>query len=116
MLKTTPTKTVHMTEEIDNELCEQVELVLMTEELDKHQIFVAEASKSAVLDTACTKTVAGVTWFNNFVETLTPQRLAQMEILTSNTSFKFGDGRKSNGNEESHHSCHHCIKGLQDRG
>ena len=66
---------VHITEEIDNELCEQVELVLITEELDKHKIFVAEASKSAVLDTACTKTVAGVTWFNNFVETLTHKDL-----------------------------------------
>ena len=31
----------------------------MTEDLDKNTIFVVETSKSAAIDTACTKTVAG---------------------------------------------------------
>ena len=36
---------------------EEINIVLITEEIDKNEIFTAEASKLAVVDTACTKTV-----------------------------------------------------------
>ena len=44
---------------------EECELVLLAKEPDKFQIFVAQAAKSAVGDTACTKTVGGLHWFNS---------------------------------------------------
>ena len=54
----------------------------------------AEASKSAIIDTACTKTVAGEKLFKNYTSNLAEK--ARKEILTypSNTSLTFGDGRK----------------------
>ena len=41
---------------------EECESVLLEKEPDKFQIFVAEAAKSAVADTACTKTVGSLHW------------------------------------------------------
>ena len=49
----------------DDDNSEEINIVLITEEDDKSEIFVAEASKSAVIDTACTKTLAGEKWFKN---------------------------------------------------
>ena len=46
----------------DNDLLEEASIVLITENLLKPEIFVAVASKSAVIDTSCTKTVAGKQW------------------------------------------------------
>ena len=54
--------------EYDVDKYEEVNIVLMTEDLDKNESFVVEASKSAVIDTACTKTVAGEKWFSNFLK------------------------------------------------
>ena len=59
-----------------------------------------EHCESAVIDTGCTKTVAGQIWFENFKSNLTENTLKETETFPSNTSFKFGDGRKvksSNG-------------------
>ena len=43
----------------DDDSSEEINIVLITEEDDISEIFVAEASKSVVTDTACTKTMAG---------------------------------------------------------
>ena len=53
--------TVGVVEEVESveDEFEEINVVLMTEEVDKNEIFVAEASKAAVVDTACTKTVTG---------------------------------------------------------
>ena len=73
---------------------EECELVLLVKEPEKFQIFVAEATKSAVVDTACTKTVGGLHWFNSYVDSLDEEQRKKVEIIESNTSFKFGDGRQ----------------------
>ena len=49
---------VEVVESVEDEF-EEINVVPMTEEVDKNEIFVAEASKAAVVDTACTKTVTG---------------------------------------------------------
>ena len=72
---------------------EEVHFVLMTSDIDKNEIFVAEASKSAVLDTACTKTVCGDDWFEDFCENLPPSYQKEIEITPSHTKFVFGDGK-----------------------
>ena len=46
----------------------------------------------AVVDTACTKTVCGLHWFNSYVDSLDEEQRKKVEIIESNTSFKFGDG------------------------
>ena len=49
---------------------EEINIVFITEN-DKSEIFVAEASKSAVIDKACAKTVAGEKWFKSYTSNLT---------------------------------------------
>ena len=63
----------------------------MTEEIDKNEIFIAEASKLAVVDT-CTKTVAGEEW--DMGQDLPYELKSQIKSIESNTSFKVGDGHK----------------------
>ena len=50
----------------DKDLLEGENIALITENLSKSGIFVAETSKSAVIDIACTKTVAVEQWFDTF--------------------------------------------------
>ena len=80
--------------EDDDDNLEEINIVLMTEKFSKTEIFVAKASKSAVIDTACTKTIAGEKWFTNFKSNLTDDSIKNIEIYQSNTKFKFGDGRQ----------------------
>ena len=47
----------------DEDESEEVNIVLITEEPNKNEIFVAEAQKLAVVDTVYTKTVAGEQWY-----------------------------------------------------
>ena len=74
--------------------CEECELILLAKEPDKFQIFVAEAAKSAVVDTACTKTIGGLHLFNSNIDSLDEEQRKKVKIIESNTSFKFGDGRR----------------------
>ena len=85
---------VEVDENSENDSSEEINIVLMTEKIEKSEIFVAEASKSAVTDTACTKTVAGKQWFDNFKANLTKHSLDKIQYFPSSTSFKFGDARK----------------------
>ena len=78
---------------------EEVNIVLMIEDLDKNEIFVVQASKLAAIDTACTKTVAGEKWYQNFITNLPNDYVAQIESFPSETVFKFGDGRKVKSTE-----------------
>ena len=57
-----------------------------------HEIFVNEAFGSAVIDTACTKTVCGEKWMNMYLKMLNDE--GQKNVCTSKSaqSFKFGDG------------------------
>ena len=75
----------------DSDDSEEVNIVLITEEVSEHDIFIAEAATSAVVDTACTKTVAGESWFINYCKKLDNDLI---EIHPSKTSFKFEDDRK----------------------
>ena len=85
---------VNILEDDDDDNIEEINIVLMTEKLSKTEILVAEASKSAVIDTACTKTIAGEKWFINFKSNLTDDSIKNTEIYQSNTKFKFGDGQQ----------------------
>ena len=77
----------------DSDDSEEVNIVFITEEVSQHDIFIAEAAISAAVDTACTKTAAGESWFINCYKKLDNILLNEIEICPSKT-FKFGDGRK----------------------
>ena len=77
-----------------DEKCEDVEIVLLAEEVDEFQIFVTESAKSAVVDTACSRTVAGEIWFNNYLSELNESLMDKVTITKSHVPFRFGDGRK----------------------
>ena len=48
----------------------------------------------AVIDTACTKTVVGQLWLQNYMKGLDDTSLNQVEISKSHKVFKFRDGHK----------------------
>ena len=52
-----------------------------------------EALGSAVLDTACTRTVCGEKWLDHYVAGLQQSELAKLQTKDSARSFRFGDGR-----------------------
>ena len=66
----------------------------MTENITNEEILVLEASKSAVIDTACTKTVAAEQWFVNYKSNLTDDSIKNIKIFQSDTKVKFGDGKQ----------------------
>ena len=73
---------------------DECELVLLAKEPDKFQIFVEEASKSAVVETSFTKTVDGLHWFNSYIDSLDEEQRKKVEIIESNTGLKFVDGKQ----------------------
>ena len=46
----------------------------------------------AVLDSVCTKTVAGESSTNAYLNTLTDKQRQQVKVIPSNVHFRFGDG------------------------
>ena len=59
-----------------------------------NEIFVAGTCTSAIIDPACTKTLAGKYWFENYKSNLPDDFELQKESSPSDTAFKFGHGRK----------------------
>ena len=63
------------------------------------QVLMTEAAHAAVLDSACTKTVAGCAWRDMYIESLSAKEKKQVRFLPGGTNFKFGGGNsiKSEG-------------------
>ena len=57
-------------------------------------IFVAEASVSAILDCGASATVSGKGWFDSYMRGLSTEQQNKVEITDSQSSFKFGTGEK----------------------
>ena len=76
--------------ENNDEFCN---FVLLTN-LPSEKVFLTETYGAAIVDTGCTKTVAGTSWLENYMGTLSENQQSKVEPLPSNTLFVFGDGRK----------------------
>ena len=92
-------QSVNISEEVSSDSeneseSEQIKIVLVTEEIDKTAIFIAEASKLAVVDTTCTKTVTGEEWYMNYIKDIPCELKSRIKSVESNTLYKFGDGHK----------------------
>ena len=61
------------------------------------QVLICEAFNAAVLDSACSKTVAGKVWKDTYIESLSPSEKHQVKTFPGGTMFKFGgeDKRES---------------------
>ncbi len=74
---------------------EKCNLTLFTkEEETESQVLLTEALGCAVLDTACTKTVCGKKWLDNYVENLENHQRKKVSMTDTNRKFRFGDGKK----------------------
>ena len=56
--------------------------------------FMCEAANSAVLDSACSKTVTGHIWKEMYLDSLSVAEKAQVKFLPGGTFFKFGGEKK----------------------
>ena len=75
---------------------QELEESLVTIESSEKELclMVAETDNRAVLDSACTSTVSGKSWYNNYVKTLSRKGRKKLKITPSSKVFKFGDGEK----------------------
>ena len=77
----------------DSDDVEEVNITLFTKEQNKlsdAEIFMIESQCSVVIDTACTRTVCGEKWFNDFSDTIDERKIT---ISPSEKLFRFGDGK-----------------------
>ena len=58
------------------------------------EVFVAQASNSAILDSGASATVAGENWFNDYYEGLSEEQQKSVEFSEGKSYFKFGSGQK----------------------
>ena len=66
------TKKVNLTEHVEENESEECHITLFTKTLptSEYDIFMVEAYGAAILDTACSKTVCGQSWLDNYVENI----------------------------------------------
>lgn len=85
----------HRTEQAKlTEDVEQCNITLFSKEtLSDAEVFMVESLGSAVIDTACTKTVCGQKWFDHYVSGLKTAELKKLKRTDSARAFKFGDGK-----------------------
>ena len=60
----------------------------------EYNIFVAEASDSAILDCGASSTVAGKLWFDSYCQGLSDVKQNSIKISESKSIFKFGSGER----------------------
>ena len=87
-VKDCPHKDVKYVSE-ENDECH---LVMFTETKKHNLIFMTESFGSAILDTACTRTVCGAKWMFDYVESLSDEEKSQITEEKSERIFRFGDG------------------------
>ena len=80
--------------ESEGENTENVQIILITEKSEVNNLFVAEMFCSAVIDTTCSKAVAGIDWFTNYTKNLDDYSSNHVLYKKSNTPFKFADCKK----------------------
>jgi transposase InsO family protein len=81
----------------DKSLTEDMEscnITLFNKTQDLNTIFMMEASAAAVIDTACTRTVCGEEWLENYEGLIENKTLIKAE--DSQIAFRFGDGKMVN--------------------
>ena len=86
------TEAVKTVSDVDPEKSESCNITLFTAADQTDEIFMTEALGCAVLDTACTRTVCGTKWLDNYVENLNDDEKRSIQVNDSDRNFRFGDG------------------------
>ncbi|XP_024125019.2 uncharacterized protein LOC112144625 [Oryzias melastigma] len=84
---------VKLTEDEDVEECN---ITLFTEAaMTESEIFLTESQGSAIIDTACTRTVCGEKWLESYIKDLNRSQIHKMMQTESQSCrpFRFGDGQ-----------------------
>ena len=76
------------TEDNPENIIEEANVLMTTDDTKMH------TDLNAIIDTACTKTVAGEEWLNNYFKNLDDTLINQVEVNPNSKIFKFGDGHK----------------------
>jgi hypothetical protein len=75
---------------------EEVNIVLLNSKPDnKQKNLVLETLGKGLLDSGCTRTVAGEFWMNEFLSTIPPADKCKISEVKSDAMFRFGDGAES---------------------
>lgn len=79
----------------EDENVDEVNITLLTQDpVPDAEIFLTESLGSAIIDTACTRTVCGEKWLESYVNDLSQEQVYKL-LKTENPScrpFRFGDG------------------------
>ena len=70
------------------------ELVMITEKEEQLCLLVEEAKERGVIDSACSRTVAGISWIKNFINKLEEADKKSVKIEKGGAMFQFGGGEK----------------------
>ena len=72
-----------------------VEITLFCKEIEECYLesFLGESFNSAILDSGCSRTVCGKTWFKCYKDSLSNDYQNKIQEFESNVDFKFGDGK-----------------------
>lgn len=85
-------ESVKITEEKSD--VEECNITLYTKESPTDaEIFMTECFGSAIIDTACTRTVCGQSWLDKYTSVLGKKRADSLKETESHRPFKFGDGK-----------------------
>ena len=83
------TESVNMNKELEIDECN---LTLYAQEnISENEVFVTESQNAAVIDTACTRTVCGEGWLEDYMCNVSDDTVVSQ--VYSHKPFKFGDGR-----------------------
>ena len=77
-----------------NEVEDVKEVHVSDYSFEDKQVLICEAFNAAVLDSACSKTVAGKAWKDAYIESLSPYERSQVKTFPGGTRFKFGGEAK----------------------
>lgn len=72
---------------------ETINMSLIRHEIEEENKFVTR-TKTAVIDTTCSKTIVGLFWYENFLKNLSIADQERIKINPSKTLFKYFDGSK----------------------
>ena len=81
---------------------EEVHFTLLSSRSDKPDVplsaLLQETLGMAILDSGCSKTVAGKTWMDSYLDQLSDKDRSVVKMFPCNTRFRFGDGAESISN------------------
>lgn len=94
----------HRSEQVRlTENVEECNITLFTKDsMSNAEIFLTESLGSAIIDTACTRTVCGEKWLENYIEDLDQDQVSHLvqTVTTSCRPFRFGDGNVVHSNRK----------------